>query len=351
MAAKATCVPLNILTGEALRPHNSLALQACAEAFVTVTSDAHLVAALAWARARKLPVVPLGEGSNVVFAGDINALVVRQETRGIQVLATGASRVSLRVAAGENWHDLVQWTLKRGYYGLENLALIPGTVGAAPIQNIGAYGVELHSLLLRVHARQIADDEQVTFDKATCDFAYRDSIFKRDLKDQLVITAIDVELSLHPGVVTTYPALASFFQQHPHIEPTPETVFEAVVSIRRNKLPDPTSEPNAGSFFKNPLVPAKIGSTLREKYPTLPNYPQGNGSLKLSAAWMIDHCGWKGLRRDNLGVHRHHALVLVNYGSDSGQLLLALADEIAASVYGKFGVHLEIEPTVYGARA
>jgi UDP-N-acetylmuramate dehydrogenase len=346
---KATRVPLNIHRGEALGPHNSLALQARAEAFVTVSSDAHLIAALAWARDQKLPVVPLGAGSNVVFAGDINALVVRQETRGVQVLATGASSVSLRVAAGENWHEFVQWTLKRGYYGLENLALIPGTVGAAPIQNIGAYGVELHSVLLQVHARQIADDEQVTFDKATCEFAYRDSIFKRGLKDQLVITAIDLELSLRPCVITTYPSLASFFQQHPDIEATPETVFDAVVSIRRSKLPDPAREPNAGSFFKNPIVRAEIGSRLLKQYPALPVYPHGNGSVKLSAAWMIDHCGWKGLRRDNLGVHRHHALVLVNYGSNSGLQLLALANDIVVSVYGEFGVHLEIEPTVYGA--
>ncbi len=340
--------PLNIFTEVALASHNSLALQARAHAFVSVTSNDQLVAALAWARARNMPVVPLGEGSNIVFSGDINALVVRQETRGIEVLETGANRVVLRVAAGENWHALVQWALERGYYGLENLALIPGTVGAAPIQNIGAYGVELHSVLLQVHATLIASDEPLTLDKAACELGYRDSIFKRDLKDKLIITAMDLELSLQPRVVTTYPALASYFQQHPHIDPTPEAAFNAVVSIRRSKLPDPKIEPNAGSFFKNPLVPAKAGSALRKRFPLLPTFPQSDGSVKLSAAWMIEHCGWKGLRRDDLGVHKHHALVLVNYGNSSGKQLLALAEEIALSIYSKFAVHLEIEPAVYG---
>jgi UDP-N-acetylmuramate dehydrogenase len=342
--------PLNIHLDAALGPYNTLALQARAAAFATVTGEAQVSEAIAWARARRWPIVPLGEGSNVVFAGDVTALLVRQETRGIQVLQIEGSNVVLRVAAGENWHALVQWTLARGYYGLENLALIPGTVGAAPIQNIGAYGVELQSVLLRVHARLIASDEPVTLDQASCELAYRDSIFKRELKDKLVITAIDLRLSLRPRVLTTYAALASFFQQHPHIEPTPEAVFDAVVSIRRSKLPDPAMEPNAGSFFKNPLVSDKLGNELRERFPFLPTFPQSDGRVKLAAAWMIEHCGWKGLRRDNLGVHRHHALVLVNYGNDSGQQLLALAEDIAASVYNSFQVHLEIEPAVYGAR-
>ncbi len=339
-----------ITWGAALRPYNTLAMQARAEALVSVSSDDELLAALEWARTQQLPVLVLGEGSNVVFAGDINGLVVRQESRGIHVLESEASHVSLRVGAGENWHELVQWTLNRGYYGLQNLALIPGTVGAAPIQNIGAYGVELQSALLHVHAKRIADNQHVTLDHAACAFGYRDSIFKHDLKDQLAITAIDLQLSLRPDVTITYPALANFFQENPVIQPTPQTVFDAVVRIRRSKLPDPTREPNAGSFFKNPVVEEQIAKKLRHKYPEIPNYSQLDGSQKLSAAWLIDHCGWKGFRRDNLGVHWQHALVLVNYGNNCGQQLLTLANDIAASVYGKFGVHLEIEPAVYGAQ-
>lgn len=336
---------------QALRPYNTLALQAYAEAFVTVTNDAELVSALQWARERRLPVVPLGLGSNVVFAGDLTALVLRQNTRGIQILERGASCVTLRVAAGENWHEFVRWSLQKGYYGLENLALIPGTVGAAPIQNIGAYGVELQSVLLQVHARKIADDAQIVLDNDACAFGYRDSIFKSDLKDELVITAVDLQLSLCPSVKTSYPDLARYFEQHHLKEPTPKAVFDAVVSIRRSKLPEPSSEPNAGSFFKNPLVPPEIAKTLVEKHPALPCYMQGDGRVKVAAAWMIERCGWKGYRHHDVGVHAEHALVLVNYGSNSGVQLLSLANDIAGSVYENFGIRLEMEPRLYGSSA
>lgn len=339
---------MNIQFGEALRRYNTLALQARAQAFVDVGSDAELLAALAWARANQLPVLPLGEGSNVVLAGNIRALVVRQKTRGIQVLKADADTVTLRIAAGENWHALVRWTLEQGYFGLQNLALIPGTVGAAPIQNIGAYGVELQSCLLQVHARQIADDQRVTLASEDCAFDYRDSVFKHQLKDQLVITAVDLQLSLHPYVNITYPALGNYFSEHPRIENTPQAVFDAVVSIRSSKLPNPALLPNAGSFFKNPVLGQEQVNTLHTSFPALPAFPQRDGTVKLPAAWMIDHCGWKGFRRGDSGVHEQHALVLVNYGDGSGAQLLELANDIAASVENTFGVRLEIEPRVYG---
>ena len=336
---------------QALRTYNTLALPAYAEAFVTVTSDTELVSALEWAKERHLPVMPLGQGSNVVLAGDINALVLRQKTRGIQILERGATSVALRVAAGENWHEFVQWSLQQGYYGLENLALIPGTVGAAPIQNIGAYGVELQSVLLQVQARSRIGHEQLVLNNAACAFGYRDSIFKSEHMDELVITAIDLQLSLYPSVKTSYPDLEKYFEQHHLEEPTPHDVFDAVVSIRRSKLPEPSSEPNAGSFFKNPLVSPEVAKELVEKHPSLPCYIQGDGRVKVAAAWMIDHCGWKGYRYHDVGVHAEHALVLVNYGSSSGAQLLSLAGDIAQSVYENFGIQLEIEPRLYGATA
>jgi UDP-N-acetylmuramate dehydrogenase len=343
---------MKLQRNEPLRHYNTLALQATAEAFTTVTSDAELLEALAWARQQKLPVVPLGEGSNVVLAGDVRALVVRLKSRGIQVLDSTGNAITLRVAAGESWHELVQWSLQAGYYGLENLALIPGTVGAAPIQNIGAYGVELQSTLLRVHARKITDDSEVVMERKECEFGYRDSVFKRGLKDQLVITAVDFQLSLIPQINITYPALAKYFDESEVTEPTPQAVFEAVVKIRSSKLPNPALQPNAGSFFKNPLLSPQTTKKLFEKSPGLPRYPQEDGRVKVPAAWLIDHCGWKGVRRGNLGVHDQHALVLVNYGSESGESgenLLALATEVTNSVYDKFGVVLEIEPRVLGA--
>ena len=334
--------------GEELGPYNTLGLQARAHARVTVENEGALVAALKWARERSLPVIPLGDGSNIVLAGDLDALVVLQRMHGIEVVATSADKVSLRVAAGENWHALVRWTLQQGYYGLENLALIPGTVGAAPLQNIGAYGVELQSSLLRVHARQIADGKSIELDNAACEFGYRDSVYKRSLRDQVVITAIDLELGLHPGVNITYPAIADYFSQRGIVAPTPQEVFDAVVAIRRSKLPDPLIDPNAGSFFKNPILRIDEAEALGLNFPALPAYPQADGRVKVSAGWMIDQCGWKGFRKESLGVHPEHALVLVNYGNESGPQLLSLAGEIVSSVQHTFGIQLEIEPRVYG---
>lgn len=339
---------MQILRGESLRPFNSLALQARAEALVRVGSQDELLAACRWARGSGLPLLPLGEGSNVVLAGDVAALVVRQETRGIEILQDSGDQVTLRVAAGENWHQLVQWTLRQGLYGLENLALIPGTVGAAPIQNIGAYGVELQSLLRAVHALTVASDKVVSLSHAECDFAYRDSVFKHGLRDQLVITAVDLQLSRTPLVHTDYPVLADFLEQAGQAAPTPRQVFDAVVSIRASKLPDPALQPNAGSFFKNPLVDAAQARDLAEQFPELPIYPQGDGRVKLPAAWLIDFCGWKGFREDNIGIHPEHALVIVNYGNDSGARLLSLASEVAATVADTFGIQLVIEPRIYG---
>jgi UDP-N-acetylmuramate dehydrogenase len=333
---------------KALRHFNTLGLQSHARAFATVSSDEDLLAALEWVRAQQMPVLPMGEGSNVVLSERIDALVLRQQTKGIDVLQTNKHKVTLRVAAGESWHGLVQWTLLQGLYGLQNLALIPGTVGAAPIQNIGAYGVELESALVRVHAMRIADTSRLILDKESCEFAYRDSIFKRELMDQVVITAVDLMLSLTPDIDIRYPALQRYFNEHSHLAPTPESVYEAVVNIRRERLPDPAIEPNAGSFFKNPVVQREQARILAELSPQLPQFPQPDDSVKLSAAWMIEHCGWKGYRRDEVGVHPHHALVLVNYGSNSAARLLSLAADIADSVYQTFGVQLEREPRLYG---
>jgi len=338
---------MQILRGEPLQPYNTLSFQARAAALVRVGSDEDLLAAFRWAAEHGLPVVPLGQGSNVVLAKDLDALVVRQDTRGIEIIGEVDDRVSLRVAAGENWHALVQWTLQQGLYGLQNLALIPGTVGAAPIQNIGAYGVELQSCLLRVHALVIADGRSLTLSNADCEFGYRDSVIKHSLRDKLVITAVDLQLSRVPELSIGYPALAEAFAQADAGSLTPRDVFNTVVSIRRGKLPDPAVEPNAGSFFKNPLVPAEQARVLIAQFPGLPAYPQQDGRVKLAAAWMIDHCGWKGYRQDDIGIHPEHALVLVNYGNGTGEQLLSLASAVAAAVADIFGIQLVIEPRVY----
>lgn len=327
---------------------NTLALQASAAAEARVTDAQQLFDGLAWAAEHELPVIPLGEGSNVIFAGDLDALVLRVATRGIEVLEATADEILLRVAAGENWHQLVQYTLQQGWYGLENLALIPGTVGAAPIQNIGAYGVELAPFVAAVHGVNIPDGSSLELTGAECAFGYRDSVFKHGLRDQVVITAVDLRLSTRPSPRFDYPALAQFIEQQRLTEVTPVDVYHAVVSIRRSKLPDPAREPNAGSFFKNPVIDADRARDLVKAFPGLPAYPQPAAMSKLAAGWLIDYCGWKGHRQNKLGVHPEHALVIVNYGNNSGRQLLALADEIARSVLVTFGIALEIEPRIYG---
>lgn len=332
-----------------LTDRNTLALPARAAAYAEPTTPGELQDALAWARAEGVPVTPLGEGSNVVLAGDLAGLVVRPLLRGVTTLAQDDVTITLRVAAGENWHAFVERCLRAGHYGLENLAFIPGTVGAAPIQNIGAYGVELESFLSAVHAIDIASGEAQTYSAADCAFGYRESVFKQSLRDSVVITAVDLKLPLQPRINTSYPALAEYLVAERIASPTAAEVFAAVVAIRSARLPDPADIPNAGSFFKNPVVDASRAAYLQAQHSNMPVYDAGGGYKKLSAAWLIDQCGWRGHGDDGVGVHEDHALVLVNRGGGTGARLLAFAARIQQSVLATFGVALEIEPRIYGA--
>lgn len=339
---------MQILRAESLRTRNTLRLESHAAALAEVSSAAELNHALDWAQAQGLPAVPLGTGSNVVLVGDLNALVLCQRGSDMELLGEQGDTVLLRVSAGHDWHQLVQRTLEAGFYGLENLALIPGTVGAAPIQNIGAYGVELERFVKAVHAVEIASGRAMTLSAGDCGFGYRDSVFKGELRDKLVITAVDLRLSRQPRPQLGYPTLRSELEGAGIDDPQPEDVFRAVVAVRSRRLPDPAREPNAGSFFKNPVLEATAAASLQGQHPDVPVYPQADGRAKIPAAWLIDRAGWKGRRRGGVGVHPGHALVLVNYQSDSGTELLALADEIAASVKARFDVALEPEPRIYG---
>ena len=339
---------MQILNDESLEKLNTLGLASRGKCLVTVRDEDELQQALAWARDNKTTVTVLGEGSNVVLVEDLDSLVLVQASLGIEVLKDTDEEVVLRVCAGENWHDLVQWSLAQGYYGLENLALIPGTVGAAPIQNIGAYGVELESFVEAVHAIRIEDSEKITLTRQECEFAYRDSVFKHRLRDKLVITEVELRLSHCTNLQLDYPALASVLRDKPRESLTPLDVFDEVVNLRQTKLPDPIVVPNVGSFFKNPVLEPGKAAALCGRYPELPAYPQRDGSVKFPAAWFIDFCGWKGHREEGVGVHPEHALVLVNYGGGCGNNLLHLADKIARSVIDTFGIQFEIEPRIYG---
>ncbi len=339
---------MRILQNESLQQRNTLRLQSNARAFVSVRSEEDLRNALDWATTNRAHVIPLGQGSNVVLAGDLNALVIHQEMLGKEIIEEDDHAVVLRISAGENWHSLVQWSLSQGYFGLENLALIPGTVGAAPIQNIGAYGVELSSFVRSVQAFSVSQKKQITLSASECRFGYRDSVFKREMLDECIITSLDLVLSKEPHVQCEYPSLKAYLSQQNILEPTSMDVFNAVVAIRSSRLPDPANCPNAGSFFKNPVLENEQFQRLIKLAPSIPHYPQADGRVKVAAAWLIEQCGWKGTRVENVGVHREHALVLINYGSNDGKYLLALADEIKRSVFDFSGLELNIEPRVYG---
>ncbi|WP_205743036.1 UDP-N-acetylmuramate dehydrogenase [Halioglobus maricola] len=339
---------MQIQRAKPLKAHNTLALKASASAYVSAHSRDDIVAALDWARVEGLPVLPMGEGSNVVLAGDLKALVLCQSEQRIQLVAERGDTVSVQVSAGYNWHALVGECLDRGWYGLENLALIPGQAGAAPIQNIGAYGVEVERFVEAVHGIYIENGEAFSFSTAECHFGYRDSVFKRELRDSVVITAIDLRLSTRPDTHVVYPALQEELDARGIETASPADVYASVVAVRSRRLPDPMTEPNAGSFFKNPVIGGEHADELHKAFPQLPLYELDDGTVKLAAAWLIEQCGWKGRREGDIAMHDDHALVLVNRGTASGAELLAYAGRVVASVQHRFGVALEMEPRIYG---
>ena len=330
-----------------IQKFNTLAVPAVANYFVSVQNDEELREALAFARTEKLPLLILGGGSNIVLRADFPGLVIHIKTRGLDVVAENDEYVWLKVAAGENWHQLVEYTLDNGYYGLENLSLIPGSVGAAPIQNIGAYGVELKDVFAELAALDIQSGLTVMFTNESCQFGYRESIFKQTLKDLYVITSVTLKLNKTPALNLQYPALRSALKAIPAGDISPEQVSAAVIAIRQSKLPDPQQVPNVGSFFKNPVVPVGQFESLKLRFPHLVSYPVDDSHMKLAAGWLIDQAGWRGKEVDGVRVHPDQALVLTNPGKREGKLILQLADRVIASVEELFGVTLEMEPRVY----
>ncbi len=336
-----------------LQSFNSLAVPSCAEHFTVLEKAADLPQLLEIASHCNWTVRVLGEGSNVVLAEQLDGLLIQQRCRGIAIVEEDAQTVVVAVAAGENWHQFVQWCLQQGYYGLENLALIPGAVGAAPIQNIGAYGVEVGGFLRSVQARELATGKQRLLSRRDCEFDYRDSVFKGALRDRLIIEVVQLRLSKVPQAVYAYPPLAQWLEQQDITTPTPEQVFDAVVSVRRSRLPEPAQMPNAGSFFKNPRVNAKTMLRLLGSYLHLPHYRDESSaappdSYKLAAAWLIDYCGFTQRTDRAVRVHPQHALVLINPQRRAAQEILDLAGEIVAAVEAEFGLQLEQEPRSYG---
>ena len=336
-------VPLNTQANVDLQTLNTLSVPARAEYFISARSVDEIRSALAWAASSNLPVTILGGGSNVVLSEKISGLVLQPQVLGVQ-LDRQSNLVT--AGAGENWHSLVAWCVDNKLYGLENLALIPGLLGGAPIQNIGAYGVELKDVFYSLTAIEKTSGELKTFTRDECEFAYRDSIFKRRCKNQYVIVAVSLRFSRDTNVNIDYPELKKYFSERGVSSPTPEQVFGAVVEIRQAKLPDPVRLPNAGSFFKNPVIALEQYSVIKKRYPEIVAYSHSATEMKLAAAWLIDSLGWKGRERHGVVMHKNQALVLTNPNKVAAAEILKLAVEIQADVLNKFGVELEVEPQV-----
>ena len=329
-----------------LRPYNSFGLPALAHRLVRVRSADDVRALLADPALAALPKFVLGGGSNIVLTRDLRALVLKVEVAGRRVVERRDDAVVVEAGAGENWHAFVAWTLAQGLPGLENLALIPGTVGAAPVQNIGAYGIELKDRFESLDAVDLQTGERRTLDAAACRFGYRDSVFKQALAGRLLITHVRLRLPQPPVAVIGYLDLARRIAETGISHPSPQQVFDWVCEIRRAKLPDPAVVGNAGSFFKNPVVTPEQCRDIIARDPAIVHYPMADGSFKLAAGWLIDACGWKGKSIGQAGVYEKQALVLVNRGQAIGGEIVTLAHAIQESVYGRFGIRLEPEPVV-----
>ncbi len=327
-----------------LQTFNTLALPAKAAYYLPVHSEDALAEGLEWAQKRGLPLLILGGGSNVVLNGDWPGMVIHIQLQGIRRVEDAGSGVLLQVAAGENWNALVNHTLDKGWFGLENLIAIPGCVGAAPIQNIGAYGVELSRFIESVEGIDIASGTRMMMTAEECELGYRDSIFKRALRNRFVITRVNLRLSRKPAPELGYKGLAAAFPDAAAV--TPRELADHIAALRASKLPDPAVTPNAGSFFKNPVIPAQRYAALLAQFPGLVAWPLVDGSYKLAAAWLVEQCGWKGRRLGRCGVHEHQAIVLTNSGGSAAELL-AVASGIRGDVRQLFDIDLEIEPTVY----
>ena len=323
---------------------NTLQLAATAQRLVTVTSQEQLRAELAQAGAAE-PINVLGGGSNVILHETLPGTTFLMSIMGREVLSDDGRHVIARAGAGESWHEWVLWCHHHGFHGLANLALIPGSVGAAPIQNIGAYGVEVAQCIQAVHATHRDTGEGAVLSPKKCEFRYRDSVFKHPQGEGWIITAVDFALDRGAPVEANYPTLRARLSE---AELTHDAVLASVIAIRRERLPDPVITPNVGSFFKNPVISLHDVDILRQNFPEVPVYPGSDAGMKVSAAWLIDQLGWRGKERDGVRVSSDHALVLEGCGASSALSWLSLAEAISGSVEDAYGVSLELEPRVMG---
>lgn len=337
---------MQIERGVSLKPYNTFGLPAVARTLVRIETDADVRALLAHPELGRAPKFVLGGGSNIVLTRDVEQIVLKVEVRGLRLVETREDAWIVEAGAGENWHDFVTWTLEQGLPGLENMALIPGTVGAAPVQNIGAYGVELKDRFDSLDAVDLVTGRTVTLTAPMCRFGYRDSVFKHELAGKSIITRVRLRLPRPWQPVLGYLDLERKVAETGITAPDARQIYDWVCEIRRQKLPDPRLLGNAGSFFKNPVVTPEQCRDIIGRDPEIVHYPMPDGTYKLAAGWLIDACGWKGKSIGRAGVYEKQALVLVNRGGAIGAEVVTLARAIQESVYGRFGIRLEPEPVV-----
>ncbi len=328
-----------------LKPYNTFGIDVKAAAFASFDSIEELITLLPSIKSRETLIS--GGGSNMLFTKDFEGLFVRNCIKGIKEIERTETHVVIEAGAGELWHDFVMYCVDRGYGGLENLSLIPGCVGASPMQNIGAYGVEIKDTFAHLDAVEISTGEIKRFHLADCAFGYRESVFKRALKNQYVICKVAFTLTLQPVINTSYGVIEAELKQMGISNPGIKDVSKAVIRIRQSKLPDPKELGNAGSFFKNPVVTEEVLESIQSTYARVPSYPAGEGHVKLAAGWLIEQAGWKGKRFGAVGVHELQALVLVNYGGGTGKEIYELSQRIIEDIQEKFGVSLEREVNIY----
>ncbi len=333
---------MNLQENISLKPLTTFGIDQKAHFFTTVSTLTELKEALVFAKEKQLPAFILGGGSNILLTRDIEGLVIKLEIKGINLVKEEGDQLWVEVGAGEMWHELVLHSIAQDWAGLENLSLIPGTVGASPMQNIGAYGVEIKDVFDSLQAMHRETLEMHSFDAEACQFGYRESVFKQTLKDQFVITSVTFRLSKTPNFHLEYGAIQEVLTTNGVVQPTIRAISDAVIQIRQSKLPDPKEIGNAGSFFKNPTITTAQFDRLKASYPSIPGYPSAEG-VKVAAGWLIEQAGWKGKRIGDVGVHAKQALVLVNYGGGTGEEIKKLSEQIQASVLEKFGIHLNPE--------
>ncbi|MBS1209916.1 MAG: murB [Proteobacteria bacterium] len=333
-------------TQVSLAPFNAFGLPGCAARYAEIRSVSQLVKLVRSGELNGQRCVILGGGSNVLLSGDIDGVVLHMRIPGRELIGSDDDFHLVRAGAGENWHELVRWTLEMGWPGLENLSLIPGTVGAAPVQNIGAYGMEVCERFMGLEAVDLRSGAVISFDFKDCHFDYRDSVFKHEAAGRFAITSVTFRLPKRWTALTRYVDLARELATRGIIDPKPLDVSDAIVAIRSRKLPDPAQIGNVGSFFKNPLVNADHYAALLAAHPEIPSYKQIDGQVKLAAGWLIDQAGWRGRSLGPVGMYEHQALVMVNLGGASGQDVLRLSAAVRRDVNERFGVSLEMEPAL-----